>query len=307
VRHLLVTGQNGFVGRHLQAALAAGQYPGWNLIAHQAHDLLQPHSLDAWLQQQHPQGPIDAVIHLAGQTFVPAAFNDPERTLQVNLLGTLHLLQALKRRGFAGTFLYVSSGDVYGQVAPEHLPIRETLAPQPRNPYAVSKVAAELLCLQWGLTEPGWRVLVARPFNHIGTGQAASFVLSNMAQQLQQIRQGRQAPVLQVGDVDVTRDFLAVEDVLAAYFALLAQGQAGEIYNVCSGHERCVRDLITDMALQADLDVRLEQDAQRLRRAEQRRVVGDNHKLQAHTGWQPRHDLGATLRAVFHDWEERER
>lgn len=305
VRRLLVTGQTGFVGRHLQAAMAQGRYPAWQLLAHQPHNLLQPESIDAWLNTQ--AAPTDAVLHLAGQTFVPAAFADPERTLQVNLLGTLHLLQALKRRGFAGTFVYVSSGDVYGQVAPAQLPITEALAPQPRNPYAVSKVAAELLCLQWGMTEPGWRVVVARPFNHIGTGQAADFVLSNMAQQLQRIRQGLQAPQLQVGDVDVTRDFLAVDDVLAAYFALLEQGQAGEIYNVCSGIERRVRDVIADMALQADLQVTLEQDPSRLRRAEQRRVVGCSQKLQQHTRWQPQHDLRSTLQAIYHDWHERER
>lgn len=307
MRKLLVTGLTGFVGRHLLAAMAEGAYPGWHLIAQQKHDLLQPASIDAWLQAQAGDGAIDAVIHLAGQTFVPAAFENPAHTLQVNVLGTLHLLQALGRRGFAGTFLYVSSGDVYGQVAPEQLPIAETLAPQPRNPYAVSKLAAEQLALQWGRTEPGWRVLVARPFNHIGTGQAASFVLSGIGQQLQRIRQGLQAPVLQVGDVDVTRDFLPVQDVLDAYFALLEHGQAGEIYNVCSGQERSVRALMADMAQQAGLTVTLAQDAARLRRAEQRRVAGSCAKLQAHTDWQPRLDLRPTLQAIYHDWQERER
>ena len=167
MKTLLVTGLSGFVGGHLQHAIARSET--WQLLAAKPHNLLDPASLDAWLQAGVP----DAVIHLAGQTFVPAAFKDPAHTLQVNLLGTLNLLQALKRAGFNGTFLFVSSGDVYGQVAEAALPIAEALAPKPRNPYAVSKVAAELLCQQWGYVE-GWRMLIARPFNHIGPGQAAS-------------------------------------------------------------------------------------------------------------------------------------
>src|SRR5690606_31394695 len=126
------------------------------------------------------------------------------------LLGTLNRLQALKRRGFNGTCLYVSSGDVYGQVATDQLPISETLLPHPRNPYAVSKLAAEHLCLQWSFSEPDWRILVARPFNHIGPGQSESFLISDMAHQLVRIRRGRQPPELHVGDVDVSRDFLDV-------------------------------------------------------------------------------------------------
>ncbi len=152
-QRLFVTGLSGFVGKHLQAYLAAAHTPWALLPVPHRYDLLEPDSLgDLW-----PELP-DAVIHLAGQTYVPEAFRDPARTLQINLLGTLNLLQALKARGFSGTFLYISSGDVYGQVAEAALPIHEELIPHPRNPYAVSKLAAESLCLQWGITE-GWRVL----------------------------------------------------------------------------------------------------------------------------------------------------
>ena len=298
---LLVTGLNGFVGGHLQALLSSMENEAWQLMASKPHDLLDCASLDAWLQDECP----DAVIHLAGQTFVPEAFRDPQRTLEVNLLGTLNLLQALKRRGFSGTFLYVSSGDVYGQVAESDLPIVESLAPQPRNPYAVSKVSAELLCQQWSYSEP-WRIIVARPFNHIGQGQAESFVIPSMARQLIRVRQGLQPAQLEVGDVDVTRDFLDVGDVLQAYFALLEHGRSGEIYNVCSGVERQVRDLIMQMASLAGVDVELVQDATRMRRAEQRRVLGCSEKLQKETGWKPSVSITETLQAVLSDWEARE-
>lgn len=298
MRDLLVTGQNGFVGRHV-TALAAGR---WRVIPHAPHDLLNPVSLDDWLAHCCPA----AVIHLAGQTFVPQAFRDPAQTLQINLLGTLNLLQALKRRGFRGTFLYVSSGDVYGQVAIEQLPITESCPPQPRNPYAVSKLAAEHLCLQWSFSEPDWRILIARPFNHAGPGQADHFVLPDMARQLLRVRQGLQSPQISVGDVDVTRDFLDVRDVVQAYFDLLDKGQPGEIYNVCSGQEQLIRDLIMQMAELADVQITLQQDSTRLRKAEQRRTRGCSNKLQRHTGWQPRVPITTTLRDVLTDWEKRD-
>lgn len=300
MKKLLVTGLNGFVGRHLQALLE-GAPSSWQLLESPAHDLLEPATLDAWLQDDCP----DAVIHLAGQTFVPEAFRDPAQTIKVNLLGSLNLLQALKRRGFSGTFLYVSSGDVYGQVAEDELPIRECRLPQPRNPYAVSKVAAELLCLQWGYVEP-WRIMVARPFNHIGTGQGEAFVIPSMARQLIRVRRGLQLARLEVGDVDVTRDFLDVRDVLKAYLALLERGQNGEIYNVCSGLELRVRDMITRLAELARVDVELVQDEARMRRAEQRRVVGCADKIQQETGWKPGVSITETLQSVLSDWETRE-
>jgi GDP-4-dehydro-6-deoxy-D-mannose reductase len=301
MKKLLVTGLNGFVGGHLQTLLASISDGPWQLLATKPHDLLDTATLDAWLQDECP----DAVIHLAGQTFVPEAFRDPQRTLEVNLLGTLNLLQALKRRGFSGTFLYVSSGDVYGQVAEGDLPVVETLAPRPRNPYAVSKVAAELLCQQWSYTEP-WRIIVARPFNHIGPGQGESFVIPSMARQLVRVRQGLQPAQLAVGDVDVTRDFLDVKDVLKAYLALLEHGRNGEIYNVCSGVEQRVRDLIMQMAHLAGVEVDLLQDASRMRLSEQRRVVGCSKKLQKETGWKPGTSITETLQSVLSDWAARE-
>lgn len=296
---LLATGLSGFVGRHLQT-LPMPASGSWRLLESLPYDLLDPVSLDAWLQTGVP----DAVIHLAGQTFVPEAFKDPAHTLQINLLGTLNLLQALKRAGFNGTFLFVSSGDVYGQVAEADLPITESLAPKPRNPYAVSKVAAELLCLQWGYAE-GWRMLIARPFNHIGPGQAPSFVVPGMAQQIVRA-DGAQRITLEVGDIDVSRDFLDVRDVISAYFALLEHGRSGEIYNLCSGVERTIRELILQMARLRGVSVELVQAPSRLRPADQRRVVGSAAKLQQDTGWKPSISITETLQSVLSDWEARE-
>lgn len=300
-KRLFVTGLSGFVGRHIQSRLNAPD-SGWELLPVTSRfDLCDQSSLDGlW-----PQMP-DAVIHLAGQTFVPEAFRDPANTLQVNLLGTLNLLQALKARGFNGTFLYVSSGDVYGQVSERDLPITEQQTPGPRNPYAVSKLSAEFLTLQWGLSE-GWPVLVARPFNHIGAGQKDSFAIASAARQISRIQQGLQAPVLEVGDIDVTRDFLDVSDVVSAYLALLERGEAGQVYNICSGVEQSIRSLIEQLADIAQVDLQLVQDPARLRRAEQRRVCGSPARLAHATGWTPEVTTQQSLRAILSDWASRVR
>lgn len=301
MNQLLVTGLGGFVGQHMQAALVPAGQSQWALWQPASYDLLESDSLD----QLFGRGCPDAVIHLAGQTFVPDAFRDPRRTLDINLLGTLNLLQALKRAGFAGTFLYVSSGDVYGMVEERDLPIRETTLPRPRNPYAVSKVCAELLCQQWSYGEP-WRIMVVRPFNHIGPGQKDSFVIANMARQIVRVRKGLQEAQLKVGDIDVSRDFLDVRDVVQAYLHLLRHGRSGEVYNLCSGQERRVRDLIEAMATLAGVEIELQQDAARFRLSEQRRVSARADKLQAETGWKPGITIMESLHSVLCDWEVRD-
>ncbi|MDU4250154.1 GDP-mannose 4,6-dehydratase [Pseudomonas sp.] len=295
-KRLLVTGLSGFVGTQLRASLGSQ----WQLMELPRLDLCEPGAFDEYLRGEAP----DAVIHLAGQTFVPQAFRDPAGTLQVNLIGTLNLLESLKRCGFSGAFLYVSSGDVYGQVSEEQLPITELQLPRPRNPYGVSKLSAELLCQQWSFAEP-WRMMVARPFNHVGMGQKADFVIPAVARQLARIRHGLQDACIEVGDIDVTRDFLDVRDVLSAYFALLEKGRSGEVYNVCSGQEYRLRDLIDQMAVLAGVDLQIRQDPQKLRKAEQRRVRGSNAKLQRETGWRPAHGMEQILQDVLADWDVR--
>jgi GDP-4-dehydro-6-deoxy-D-mannose reductase len=296
VRRLLVTGRHGFVGNILAGMLdSEPQMADWALAPLSPDfQILDAEATRHVVADAAP----DAVIHLAAQSFVPESFRDPEGTLRVNLFGTLNLLKALRDARFEGPMLFVSSGDVYGLVPEAELPISESRLPAPRNPYAVSKLAAEALCCQWAATE-GMRIVVARAFNHIGPGQSDRFAIAGFAHQLADIRRGKQEPVIVAGDLDVTRDFTDVRDVVAAYFALLEKGVSGERYNVCSGIERSVRSMLDRLIEIAGVEVEIRMDRARLRAAEQRRTVGDPNKIHATTGWQATTPIGDSLAAML--------
>lgn len=289
---ILLTGASGFVGQHFAAV--ADTVP----LDHGAPvDLREAdHVLEA-VGRVQPQ----AVVHLAAQSFVPESFRDPGATFAVNFTGTFNLLRALKVTGFRGRMLYASSGDVYGLVPESELPVSEARPSAPRNPYAVSKVAAEALCHQWTVSE-GIDVVVARAFNHVGPRQNERFVLSDAARQLALIRLGRQPAVVRLGDCTVTRDFTDVRDVVAAYLALIARAHTARVYNVCSGIERRIDETVLRMASLAGLEVTLDTDMSRVRPTEQRRMAGDNSRLRAETDWRPGFDWDRTLADMYDQW-----
>lgn len=294
---LLVTGDQGFVGKH-----AMGHWPqatGLSSVV-QGADVCNKSDLRAGLEKFVP----DTVLHLAALSFVPDSFEAPERTFEVNFLGTLRLLEALREIGFKGRFLFVSTGDAYGKVPIEQMPIRECLPLRPRNPYAVSKAAAEALCFQWSQTGP-FEIMVARPFNHIGAGQAPTFAISDFARQIAEISAGLREPVLRVGNIDVTRDFTDVRDVLEAYALILADGQNGETYNVCSSIERPVRSMLERLLALSGVKADIVTDETRLRPADQPRVWGNHAKLTEHTGWQPSVPIDETLLNLYRFWEKK--
>jgi GDP-4-dehydro-6-deoxy-D-mannose reductase len=219
-----------------------------------------------------------------------------------DVLGTLNLLQALAAAGFTGRLVHAGTGDVYGLVPESDLPVAEGRLPKPRNPYAVSKLAAEALCWQWHASE-GMDVVLARSFNHIGWGQSDRFVVASLARQLVEIRRGARPPVIEVGDLDATRDFTDVDDVAAAYLALLDLGKAGEVYNVCSGIEHRIGDLLGRLIAMAGVGVAVEQVADRVRPSEQRRMRGDAGRICMATGWRATTPIETSLRSALDYWQ----
>jgi len=292
---VIVTGNQGFVGRHF-----CSSYGGVSLEdKNGAIDLRDAPRVRSAVAALAPE----AVLHLAAQSSVAESFQDPSTTMAVNFLGTLNLLEALKAIQFQGVFVYVSSAEVYGMVADADLPTKETQALRPRNPYSVSKVAAEALCYQWSQTEKA-RIVVARPFNLIGPGQDRRFAIADFAQQIVEVRTGKRPPFLVTGNLDVTRDFTDVRDATRAYVQLLENGRNGEVYNVCSGRERSVRAMVEEMLRIAGVEAELRTDTIRLRPVEQRRMIGDNTKLREQLGWAPEILLDRTLTDVLRETEK---
>ena len=296
-RDRLVTGDEGFVGRHcLEAwpnALGLTELAGTSTI-----DICDKASLFQVLSRAN----VSEVIHLAGVSYVPDSVADPRLTYEVNFLGTLNLLQCLQELGFKGRFLFVSSGDAYGLVPNDHLPVHEEQPLMPRNPYAVSKAAGEALCYQWSQT-CGFEVLVARPFNHIGPGQSERFAISNFAKQIVTMRYKDDERKISVGNIEVTRDFLNVQDVICAYNLLFRKGVNANVYNICSSEEYLLSDLVRRLIQISGLEIAIELDPSRWRPAEQPRMIGSNAKLVNATGWAPTVDMDKTLKQIYQYWE----
>ncbi len=297
---LLVTGLSGFVGTWLRRSLCdPGESSRYKLVSDGGVDLLAREQLAVVLAAASP----DAVIHLAARSNVADSLADPYPTVEVNVMGTLNLLDAMERAGFFGRFLFVGSGDQYGLVSPEQLPLQENSPLMPRNPYAASKCAAECLVLERA-RRGRLDAVCARSFNHTGPDQDARFVLPSLARQIVRISRGRQPPEIVVGDLDVTRDFLDVRDVVRAYFRLLAAGESGATYNVCSGVERHLGETAETLMRVAGVTADIVRSQGMLRPAEQRRSCGDGQRLRA-LGWQPLVPWEATLQDLIAHWHER--
>jgi GDP-4-dehydro-6-deoxy-D-mannose reductase len=217
-------------------------------------------------------------------------------------MGTLHLLDALRRHAPAARTLVVSSAEVYGGLTS---PLPETTPLAPASPYAASKAAAEMIALQH-FRAYGLPVVRARSFNHTGPGQTARFAVSAFARQIARIEVARQAPVLGVGNLSARRDFLDVRDVAAAYLALARLGAAGEAYNVCSGKAVALQTLRDGLLANAKVGIDVERDPALDRPVDVPELRGDPTRLQAATGWRPEIPLEQTLLDVLAYWRAKE-
>lgn len=314
---ILVTGASGFVGGHLVELLRAGQ-PGAQLFGlvkpRGAARAAEPAGLRLLEADLDDSGAVaeavsaalpDRVVHLAGQSSVQHSWNDPGATLRTNVLGLVHLLDAVRAHGLVTRVLVVGSADEYGLVEAHELPLREDQPLRPRSPYAVSKAAQSLLARQYGSSTGGLSVVCTRTFPHTGPRRGEGFAESSFARQLAEIEAGRRAPVLHVGNLDAVRDFSDVRDVVRAYAALLERGAPGEVYNVCSGRGIRLGDLLQRLVELSGLRVEVRVDPDRLRPLDIPALVGDPRKLQQATGWAPSLPLERTLGDLLRYWRER--
>lgn len=306
---IFVTGIQGFVGRHLARRLAeagheiegmgldAGPVEGAGAVA--VADL---RDADAVLRAVKDASP-EVVVHLAGQTSVARSIERPAETVEVNVQGAVHVFEACRVTG-VGRVLLVSSSEVYGEGDSRDGPVAEDARLAPRSPYAASKVAQEVLAESYGRGF-GLDVVRARPFPHTGPGQDARFVFPSVVRRIALAESGRHPPVIEVGDVEVTRDLCDVRDVVAAYEALIERGEPGGVYNVCTGRGTMIREAIAALLEAAEGEVRLEIDPERFRRADVRWIVGDPARIASGVGWVARRRWSETARDLLAWWRER--
>lgn len=315
---LLVTGANGFVGGHLAEFLAAehaavevfglgkpfGADPGEHIprLTMFEIDIDEPAAVGAVVRDVRP----DRVIHLAGQSSVHASWTDPGGTLRTNVLGVVHLLDALRALAPPRRVLVVGSADEYGVLPSDSPPVREDAPLRPASPYAVSKAAQGLLALQYDVAG-ALEVVLTRTFPHTGPRRGELFAESSFARQVAEIEAGRREPVLSVGNLDAVRDFSDVRDVVRAYWALLERGGHGQVYNVCSGRGVRIGEVLDRLIALAGLRVEVRQDPERLRPSDVPVLVGDPGRLQRATGWRPAFTLEQTLGDLLAYWRRRVR
>jgi GDP-4-dehydro-6-deoxy-D-mannose reductase len=309
----LITGAGGFAGSHLADCLLAQSEAGdevWGCdltatprpylssrVILLAADLREAPAARELIEQARP----DRIYHLAGQAFVGDSWANPWETIETNLRAQVNLLEAVVASGRPARVLVVGSADEYGRVSHDAEPIDEERPLRPDSPYSVSKAAQDLLGLQYFLSY-ALPIVRVRPFNHIGPRQNRKFVAAAFASQIAAIEVGRQAPVLQVGNLTSRRDFTDVRDTVRAYALLLERGQAGEVYNVGSGESHRIQDLLDVLLSLARVSIRVETDPARLRPNDVPDLVCDSRRLREATGWQPRYRLEDTLRDLL-DYE----
>jgi GDP-4-dehydro-6-deoxy-D-mannose reductase len=312
---ILITGAEGFAGSHLvDHCLAEGDdvwgtcRPGartsnltqyLDQITLRVGDLSQPDFMRGILREAH----FDGIFHLAAINIIHDAQKEPARTYEVNLLGGIHLLEAVRTQSPTTKVMLASTAEVYGPVKPENLPVVETQPFAPANIFAAGKAALELAAHPFIATY-GLSVVIARPFNHTGPRQRPDFVCSTFAEQIARVELGGE-PTIQVGDLSAKRDFSDVRDMVRGYRLLVQKGEKGEAYNLASGKSASAEWVLNTLVQMARVKVDIRPDPKRQRDTQVMDIRGSYEKIKAATGWQPELPLEKTLRDLLNFHRDR--
>jgi len=310
----LITGIGGFAGSHLtRYLLAHTDLDIWGLdlvegraaqfrsrvTLHVGNVLMDLPALKHLFAEAKP----DYVFHLAAQAFVPASWEDPWSTLENNIRGQLNVLLAAVAIGTLPRVLVVGSVDEYGLIAPEELPIGEDNPLRPNSPYAVSKVAQDMLGYQYYASH-GLPVVRVRPCNHIGPGQSPAFVASAFAKQIAEAEAGLREAVVRVGNLEARRDFSDVRDIVRGYYLAASEGEPGEVYVLGAERSYAIRDLLDGLIALSEVPVTVELDPDRLRLSDVPEIVADCTRFRSRTGWRVEIPFEQSLRDILDYWRQ---
>ncbi len=310
----LITGVTGFVGSHLADYLIDKE-------GLEVHGIRRPRSRSDFVRRdvQYHEGDIidfysmadlvskikpDYLFHLAAQSFVPLSWQAPKATLETNIIGTVNILEAVRRFTPHTTVHFAGSSEEYGMVNPDECPITELQPLRPLSPYGVSKVAADLLCQQCNQSY-GLDIIITRAFNHTGPRRGEQFVTSKIARQLALIKLGKAEPVLTLGNLSAVRDFTDVRDMIRAYWLAVNHCQPGRPFNIGSGTGHSVSDVVIKLGDVSGVRTDITQDPQYIRPSDVPRLICNSTAFRNATSWKPEIPFEQTMRDLFDYWMER--
>lgn len=315
---VLITGITGFAGSHLADYILA-HHPESDVFGlvrwrsrmdnivhimdkirlHEA-DLKDMVSLKKCLEEIRP----DRIFHLAAQSFVPTSWTCPAETFAINSIGEINLFEAVLSLGIKPRIQIAGSSEEYGFVHPDEVPMTEENPLRPLSPYAVSKVAQDLLAYQYFMSY-GLDTVRTRGFNHTGPRRGEVFICSNFARQVASVEKGKKDPVIHVGNLDAQRDFTDVRDMVRAYWLALEKGKSGDVYNIGSGKALTMQAVLDMLLKHARVPVSVKVDPKRLRPSDVPILLADSTKFRKLTGWSPTIPFEKTLKDLLEYWRER--
>lgn len=304
MKKALVTGAAGFVGSHLVehllkksihvTAIVHPNHTAENLkglmekIAVEALNLTKQKSLKKITSKK-----FDYIFHLAAFSSPADSFKNPEATLKNNIFSQINLLGAFSKKKSKSKILIIGSSDEYGNVDKKYLPVNEDTPLEPTSPYAVSKVAQDMLGYQYFFNY-GLNIVRVRPFNHIGPRQSNTFVVPAFASQIAALEKVGQGSI-KVGNLNTWRDFTDVRDIVRAYLLALEKGKVGEVYNLGSGRLVKIADILKRLISLSKAKVKIIEDESKMRIMDTQKMYCDFSKFKRDTGWEPNIPIMQTL------------
>ncbi|MDI6619038.1 MAG: GDP-mannose 4,6-dehydratase [Clostridiales bacterium] len=310
--NILITGVNGFVGKNIVKALSShyksneaklyGTYFGIDNFKMDSYDInLMPMDItDSSRVYDIVESIVpDYVFHLAAQSSAGLSWKAPQLTFNINVNGTINLLDAIKNVNNKCRVLVIGTSDEYGSV--KNNPVAEDDPVEPENPYAISKMCQEKVC-QLYVKAYGMNIVMTRSFSHIGPMQEPNFVIADWAKQISEIEKGIREPVISVGNINIKREFADVRDVIKAYLLLIEKGVPGEVYNVGSGRLYSLEDILKRLLSFSNKDIQIQVDQQKIRPVESKPAQCNYDKLFNLCGWKPEFSIDESLKEIIEYW-----
>lgn len=302
----LIIGGAGFVGayliRHLRDDLQHEV-----VVTKMPHEQIDEKDIQVWdlnilekdsvinlLEQENP----DYIFHLAAQSSVALSWKNPGLTVDVNIKGSVNVLDAVRESGIQPRILLIGSGEEYGRILPDETPIQEENNLRPGNIYAATKACQNMIGKIYA-DAYNMDIMMVRAFNHTGPNQAPLFVVADFCKQVADIEAGKQEPILRVGNLSAKRDFTDVRDVVRAYGLLIEKGEKGQTYNVGSGHAVSIDSILQTIVSMAKCEIKVETDPAKLRPIDVPIIEADTSKIQENAGWKPEIPLVQTIQETL--------